>query len=217
MTIEGIIFDLDGTLVDTIDDIGDSTNILLKRHGFEPYSREDFLRWIGKGAARFIQDAMGEKVPSEQLKSYVEEFKEIYGENLHNMSQLYLGISDLLNALEKKGIKISVLSNKPHHLTKNVVDYYLADWPFDPVFGQREEVPRKPDPAAALEMAGMMDLEPEEILFVGDSQGDLLTAIAAGMVPVGVSWGYGRLGEEHGKGKVKIINRPEELLKEINI
>ena len=212
MKIEGIIFDLDGTLVDTIDDIGDSTNILLRRHGFDPYTKEDFLRWIGSGAARFIQDAMGEKVPREQLKAYVMEFREIYDDNLHNRSQLYEGVIGMLNELEYQGMKLSILSNKPHDLTKKVVEHYLSAWPFDPVFGQREEVPRKPDPAAAFEMAGMMKLKPRNILFVGDSQGDLECAKAAGMIPIGVTWGYGQLGTEHGNEQVKIIKHPQELL-----
>jgi phosphoglycolate phosphatase len=212
MKIEGIIFDLDGTLLDTIDDIGDSTNILMRRYGFDPYTREDFIEWIGNGALRFIQNAVGDKVSEERLKLFVNEFMEIYEDNLHVKSQLYAGVAGVLDKLVKKGVKISVLSNKPHHLTKKVVDHYLSAWPFDPVFGQREKVPRKPDPAAAFEMAGMMKLKPGNILFVGDSRGDLQTAIAAGMLPVGVSWGYGQITSEDHKNQGQIINRPEEVL-----
>jgi phosphoglycolate phosphatase len=211
MRIEGIIFDLDGTLVNTIEDIGDATNTLLKIHGYPQYTTEEFISWIGNGAAKFIENAMGEKVEPVQLKNYVSEFKEIYRENLHNKSKLYPGVSELLNELTGRGVKLAILSNKPHHLTEAVVDYYLSNWEFKPVFGQRVHVPRKPDPAGAIEIAYMMGMDTNRILFVGDSVGDLKTSIAAGMIPVGVSWGYG-LSESTQVNGESMIHHPHELL-----
>ncbi len=211
MTIKGIIFDLDGTLVDTIKDIGDATNTLLKIHGYSQYTTEDFIRWIGNGAARFIEEAMGEEVEPVQLKNYVSEFKEIYRENLHNKSKLYEGVSELLDELTQRGIKLAILSNKPHHLTEAVVSFYLSKWDFKPVFGQRIDVPRKPDPAGAIEIAYLMGIETNRILFVGDSVGDLKTSVAAGMVPVGVSWGYG-LKQPYRVNGNTIIHHPQELI-----
>jgi len=211
MDIEGIIFDLDGTLVDTIEDIGDATNTLLKIHGYPQYTTEEFISWIGNGAAKFIENAMGEKVEADQLKNYVSEFKEIYRENLHNKSKLYPGISELLDKLTSQGLKLAILSNKPHHLTEAVVSFYLSGWDFNPVFGQRVHVPRKPDPAGAIEIAYLMGIETDRILFVGDSVGDLKTSRAAGMVPVGVSWGYG-LREPLKINGETFIHQPHELL-----
>jgi len=211
MTIKGIIFDLDGTLVDTIKDIGDATNTLLKIHGYSQYTTEDFIRWIGNGAAKFIEEAMGEEVDPVQLKNYVSEFKEIYRVNLHNKSKLYEGISELLDELTQRGIKLAILSNKPHHLTEAVVSFYLSKWDFKPVFGQRIDVPRKPDPAGAIEIAYLMGIETNRILFVGDSVGDLKTSVAAGMVPVGVSWGYG-LKQPYRVNGNTIIHHPQELI-----
>jgi phosphoglycolate phosphatase len=211
MRIEGIIFDLDGTLVNTIEDIGDATNTLLKIHGYPQYTTEEFISWIGNGAAKFIENAMGEKVEPVQLKNYVSEFKEIYRENLHNKSKLYPGVSELLDELTGRGVKLAILSNKPHHLTEAVVDYYLSNWEFKPVFGQRVHVPRKPDPAGAIEIAYMMGMDTNRILFVGDSVGDLKTSIAAGMIPVGVSWGYG-LSESTQVNGESMIHHPHELL-----
>lgn len=211
MKIEGIIFDLDGTLVDTIEDIGDATNTLLKIHGYPQYTREDFIRWIGNGAARFIEEAIGEKVDRVQLKNYVSEFKEIYRVNLHNKSKLYEGVPELLNELSAKGIKLAILSNKPHHLTESVVRFYLSDWEFKPVFGQRVHVPRKPDPAGAIEISYLMGIDTGSILFVGDSYGDLKTSRAAGMVPVGVSWGYG-IHKPFRVNTDRLIHHPQELL-----
>ncbi len=211
MTTEGIIFDLDGTLVDTIEDIGDATNALLKIHGYPQYSTGDFIRRIGNGAARFIEEAMGEEVDPVELKNYVSEFKEIYSENLHNKSKLYDGISEVLDELTHRGVKLAILSNKPHHLTEAVVGFYLSGWEFEPVFGQRAHVPRKPDPAGAIEIAYQMGIETDRILFVGDSVGDLKTSVAAGMVPVGVSWGYG-LTESNPLNGETLIQHPHELL-----
>jgi len=211
MKIEGIIFDLDGTLVHTIEDIGDAANTLLKLHGYPQYTPEDFIRWIGNGAAKFIENAIGEVVDPARLKDYVSEFKEIYGENLHNKSRLYEGIPQVLDELTGKGVKLAILSNKPQHLTEAVTEYYLSAWDFNPIFGQRVHVPRKPDPAGALEIAGMMGIPVNRFLFVGDSIGDLRTSSAAGMVPVGVSWGYG-LHEKAVLNGEALIHHPQDLL-----
>ena len=109
-----------------------------------------------------------------------------------------------------------MLSNKPHQLTREVCTYYLSGWPFEPVFGQREEVPRKPDPAAAFEIAESFGIHPANILFVGDSANDILTATAAGMIPLGVTWGYGRLATEPVEGEHQLIQTPGQLFNLLN-
>lgn len=212
MRIEGVIFDLDGTLIHTIEDIAGAANKMFVRNGLPAHDVEYYLRWIGSGAIKFIERALDREVTHDQLMVYVAQFKEIYGENLHDRSRVYDGIPDVLEQLVDKGIKIAVLSNKPHPLTLKVCDYYLSAWPFHPVLGQREEVPRKPDPAAALEIAEIMQVEPEKIVFVGDSANDILTAQAAGMVPQGVTWGYGRLLSEPVENMGALIHNPAQLL-----
>jgi len=212
MQIKGVIFDLDGTLVHTIEDIAGAANVLFSRHGLPEHEIEYYLKWIGNGAVKFIERAHGEPVSEEKLRAYVSEFKEIYAGNLHDRSEVYEGIPELLNELVERGIKISILSNKPHDLTREVCNFYLSLWPFDPVLGQRTEVPRKPDPAAAFEIAEHMDMAPENILFVGDSDNDILTALAAGMHPLGVSWGYGRLVHNPVEGMGTLAHKPSEIL-----
>ena len=101
-------------------------------------------------------------------------------------------------------------------MTQEVIAYYLSSWPFDPVFGQREEVPRKPDPAGAMEIAKAWEIAPESILFVGDSDIDILTAQAAGMQARGVSWGYGRLVQNPVNGMGTLLEHPAELLETIS-
>ncbi len=215
MQVEGIIFDLDGTLVHTIEDIAGAANRMFEQHGLPTHGVPYYLKWIGNGAVKFIEKALSTEVDEEQLMAYVTEFKEIYGQNLHDKSGVYDGIPELLDELVSRGFKLSVLSNKPHQLTQIVTDYYLSDWPFNPVFGQREEVPRKPDPAAAFEIAEMMKIEPDRILFVGDSDNDILTAQAAGMIPVGVSWGYGRLVNEPMEGMGELMEQPSDILSKL--
>ena len=212
MKIEGIIFDLDGTLIHTIEDIAGAANRMFARHGLPEHDIDYYLRWIGSGAVKFIERAHGEPVSREQLMAYVSEFKEIYADNLHDKSRVYEGIPELLDELVSRGIKISVLSNKPHKMTRKVIAYYMSAWPFDPVLGQREEVPRKPDPAAAFEIAEGWGIAPANILFVGDSDNDILTARAAGMQVLGVSWGYGRLLQDPVDGMGELISSPADIL-----
>ena len=212
MKIKGIIFDLDGTLVHTIEDIAGAANVMLRQNGLPEHDISYYLQWIGNGAFKFIERSLGTKVEEQQLRDYVAQFKEIYSQNLHDKSRIYPGIPDVLDRAVSVGMKLSVLSNKPHLLTRKVCEYYLSVWPFDPVFGQREEVPRKPDPAAALEIARVFGMQPGNILFVGDSANDILTARAAGMIPLGVSWGYGRLVTEPMEDAHPMVERPLEIL-----
>jgi phosphoglycolate phosphatase len=216
MKIEGVIFDLDGTLIHTIEDIAGAANKMFARHGLPEHGVDYYLKWIGSGAVKFIERAHGEPVSEQQLKTYVAEFKEIYAENLHDRSRVYKGIPELLDELVSRGIKISVLSNKPHRMTQKVIQFYLSPWPFDPVLGQREEVPRKPDPAGAIEIAEGWGIAPDKILFIGDSDNDILTARAAGMQVLGVSWGYGRLLQNPVNGMGELISSPSDILDKIS-
>lgn len=212
MKIEGVIFDLDGTLVDTIEDIGDAANAMFGQYGLPQHTISEYTRWVGSGVIKFIERALKDDYDPDQVKTYVAAFREIYRANLHNKSRLYDGFPNVLNELTERGIRLSVLSNKPDYLTREVSRHFLSRWPFHPVLGQRDGVPRKPDPAAAHEIAEIFNLEPGKIMFVGDSDNDIHAALAAGMVAVGATWGYGHMGNDIPEGKVTFIDRPEELL-----
>ncbi|HKK61588.1 MAG TPA: HAD family hydrolase [Bacteroidales bacterium] len=209
--MKAVIFDLDGTLVDTIDDIVDAGNVMFRRNGYAEHSREEFVRWIGNGAAKLIERGIGKKVDEDQLKAYVNEFKEVYKTNYAIKSLVFEGIPEVLSHLERKGVRISVLSNKPHALTVKVTESYLSNWHIYPVFGQRTDVPIKPDPSAALEITEKLGVKPEEAMLVGDSAGDINTALAAGMQPIGVSWGYGDVNNVSDQ-KYPIIHNPIDLI-----
>lgn len=211
MQVKGIIFDLDGTLVDSIEDLGDAANTLFKMYGYPTYDRSDFVRWIGNGAAKFIQNGIGSVIENKDLFDYVTEFKSIYLKNLTVKTRLYDGVDIMLDEVVRREIKISLLSNKPHLHTRKLADHYLHPWPFLYVEGQKEDVPRKPDPFSSLAIAEDMGVNPANVLFIGDSAGDIKTALAAGMIPVWVSWGYGNPDPDE-KCNAIIVREPEEIL-----
>jgi len=212
--VEGIIFDLDGTLVDSIEDISDAANLMLRSNGYGIHKVEDYLNWIGNGAARLIEAALPPGLSNDLLDKLVKEFKSNYRNNIHEKTRIYDGIPELLDFLNQSGLVLSILSNKPDELTREVVNWYLSGWTFNTVYGQREGIPRKPDPAAAIEISGLMDIEAEKILFVGDSKNDMVTARAGGFIPVGVSWGYGS-GEGLLEGGAEFVIHQPDALKEL--
>jgi len=213
MLCQGIIFDLDGTLLNTLHDLGSSVNFVLRSHGFPEHEISAYRYFIGKGFATLIARALPETARSEQnISQCLAEFQEEYSRNWRKNSFPYDGIPEMLNALEKQRVKIGILSNKQHEFTEKFVQEFLPEHHFAAVFGRRDHVLPKPDPAAALEIARIFSLPPAEILFVGDSAVDMQTAAAAGMYPAGVSWGYRSPEELMQNGCRKIIDHPSELL-----
>lgn len=215
MSIKGIIFDLDGTLVDSIEDLANAANILFENHGYQKHEKADFIKWIGNGAAKFIQSAIGSVIDADDLQEYVSEFKEIYLNYLIVKSRLYDGIPVLLDELSQRNLLLSILSNKPDLHTKKIAAHLLKSWSFFSIDGQKDNVPRKPDPSSSLAIAKNMGIEPGDILFIGDSAGDVRTALEAGMLPVWVSWGYG-MPDTVEKSRSIVIHKPEEIIGLIN-
>ena len=215
MSTQALIFDLDGTLLHTIEDIGGAANRLLEKHGFPIHGTIDYLRWVGNGATKFIERALPESVKGEELLTLVAEFKDIYASHLHEKSYVYEGVHELLANLEERGLPFAILSNKPHLLTRKVVANYFPGVNFVEVYGQRNEVAHKPDPAAAFELADLLGVEVKDVLFVGDSNTDILTAQAAGMPVVAVSWGYGRLDTEGVDGDYPVVDSPAAILDQL--
>ncbi len=213
MLCQGIIFDLDGTLLNTLYDLGSSVNTVLRRHGFPVHDISDYRYFIGKGFASLIARALPETERTEEnIAPCLAEFQEEYEHNWRKNSFPYEGIPELLTSLEQKNIKMGILSNKQDEFTQKFVQEFLPAHRFAAVFGRREHVPPKPDPAGALEIARIFCLSPPEILFVGDSAVDMQTAVAAGMCPAGVSWGFRSPEELMQSGCTRIISHPSELL-----
>lgn len=208
-----VIFDLDGTLLDTLPDIAAAANEVLAAIGAPVYPLSDYCTLVGSGVAMLFQRALPEHRVSEPLVAEcIERFTKSYAEKWNVHTKRFDGITDLLDVLVDRGVKLAVLSNKPDAFAKKCVAEYLGDYPFDPVFGQREGVPRKPDPAAAIEIAGRLGVGHRQALYVGDTAVDMQTAKGANMFAVGVSWGYRSDEELLENGAAVLIERPLDLL-----
>ncbi len=213
MTYKAVLFDLDGTLLDSIEDMGDSLNRVLVQNSFPTHDRDAYCRFVGDGATNLINRALPEGQRTDiVIRSCLEAFLEDYDKNWNVKTRLYDGIHELLDTLTSRGLKISVLSNKPHRYTLKCMDGFLSDWNFDVVFGQRDNVPRKPDPAGALEIAEKLNISPSDFLYLGDTETDMKTSIDAGMFPVGVLWGFRSAEKLRENGAKVLLEKPLDVL-----
>jgi phosphoglycolate phosphatase len=211
---KAIIFDLDGTLLDTLADIGDSVNLMLGEYGFPGHTMDDYRRFIGNGIQMLVMRALPIQGRSEEMiTACVRRARELYWENWNRKTRPYDGICDLLDHLKKEGWPLAVLSNKPHDFTVRYVNAYFDKWDFKVVMGQNDHFPVKPDPASALDIARQIGLAPESFLFVGDSAVDMRTAAAAGMHAVGAGWGFRGPKELLENGCQALVEYPSEILR----
>jgi phosphoglycolate phosphatase len=208
-----VIFDLDGTLVDTIGDIAASMNTALAARNFPARPREEYLKMVGWGIKRLALLALP---PSARDEKTAEEIAaaaaQYYAEHPVVYAKPYPGIPELAAALKRKKIKTAVLSNKPDPVTSLVIAKLFPPGSFDLVQGEIPGIPRKPDPASAWETLMSLDRSPRETIFMGDSEIDMETARAAGCHALGVSWGFRDRRSLEAAGAERIIDRPEELL-----
>lgn len=213
MEFKVILFDLDGTLLDTLKDLGNSVNRVLAERGFPTHDLDRYRYFVGDGAMMLITRALPkQKRNNDVIQACVDAFKKDYSQNWKVKTRLYYGIAEMLDELIAQNLKLAVLSNKPHKFTKQCVDELLSNWRFEIVIGQRDAVPRKPSPEGALEIAEHLNTKPENVLYLGDSAVDMQTAVAAGMFPAGVLWGFRSGKELHDSGAKALIERPLEVL-----
>jgi phosphoglycolate phosphatase len=213
MPYRAILFDLDGTLLDTLEDIGNAMNRVLSAHKFPPHPIDAYRFFVGDGEVRLVTRALPEdKRDKETIHSCLEAYRTDYNLNWDVKTKPYDGVAEMLDALTARGLKRAVLSNKPHELTQRCVTTLLPNWGFDVILGQRDGVPLKPDPTAALEAAHTLDISPADFLYLGDTAVDIQMAITAGMLPVGVLWGFRTEEELRTSGAKVLIERPLEIL-----
>ena len=218
MKYEAVLFDLDGTLIDTVDDIGDAANRVLSNRGFPIHPISTYYQFIGEGVKVLFTRALPQEKRNEDLiNTCLKEFVEDYRRNYDVKSKPYDGIPEMLNALSERNLKFAILSNKPDLLTKDCVTSLLSNWDFGVVFGQRDSVPRKPNPQAALEIAEKLTISPSNFIYLGDTAIDMKTAVSAGMFPVGVAWGFRPAKELKENGARVIIDKPIQLLDLIKV
>lgn len=210
--VKALIFDLDGTLADTIDDIGWAVNRMLESRGFPTLERKDHLANINNGAFKLIQRSIPENYRSDEafVRSCLTEYESFYSVHYDVETYAYCGVAEALASLAENGYKLAVLSNKQDAYVKSIVKKIFPQIPFICACGQTE-LPTKPDPTSAIMIAERMGLAPNEIAFVGDSQVDIKTAVNAGMYPVGVAWGYRPPETLIAEGATVIVSKGEDL------
>ena len=209
MVIRAVIFDLDGTLIDTTHEIQYIFNQLLEFYSLPKRSFDFFKANIGNGVEDLLQKSLPDDY-TEDISPMLEKVKEIYAENLNKKSRPFNGITEILNLLNENGIQIGIITNKMHHLAIRCVDTFFSSHPII-TFGAGYLYPRKPSPDSALVLADEFKTKPSEMLFIGDSSVDIKTAKNAGMVPIGVEWGNGTLEELLDAGAQEIFKKPHDL------
>ncbi len=210
---QAVLFDLDGTLLNTLEDLANAMNHVLEKWGLPPHALEDYKRFVGDGVENLVRRALPENMRDPSLVAKgVAAMRQEYSKAWALCTKPYPGVRELLDGLRARSIPMAVLSNKPDDFTKKMVKSFLGSWEFHPVLGERADLPRKPDPAGALEIASILKVQPERFLYLGDTDTDMKTAVSAGMFPVGALWGFRSAEELLSSGARKLIGRPQELL-----
>lgn len=214
MKLQGAIFDLDGTLMDTIGDIAAAGNVALEKNGVPTHDVTAYKGFVGSGVWELIRRMLPQARRGDDglVAAVLRDYSEYYAAHNTVLTRPYDGIRELLGELMRRGVRLSVLSNKPDDQTNILVREQFAGVEFDFVMGNRDDVPPKPNPASALMAAGRMGLEPGAIAFVGDSDVDMETAANAGMYGAGVTWGYRSVEVLTESGAKALASTPGDLL-----
>lgn len=216
--MQAVIFDLDGTLLNTIDTITYYGNQALSKYGFSTASADEYKHFVGNGAVKLIERALSKsgawtKADFDRVFTY---YNKLYDEKPLYLTRVYPGITELLSGLKQCGVKIGLLSNKPDTAVQGVVKHFF-EGQIDLAFGGRPSVPLKPDPTAVNEILTLLGAEKSGSVFCGDSDVDILTANAAGLTSVGVSWGFRGFDELKNAGADVIVDRPNEILQILRV
>lgn len=206
-----VIFDLDGTLLNTLGDLRAATNHALEVRGLPPHSMEEIRQFIGNGIRLLICRAMPKGTPEAEIDAALDDFKAYYAAHIHDRTVPYDGIPQLLTALRKRGIQVAVLSNKIDSASQQLIEYFFPG-KTDVVFGEHVGVPRKPDPTSCRMVMQQLGVQPEQVLYVGDSGTDMQTAKNAGLYAVGVTWGFRSKEVLLEYGADVLVHRPEQIL-----
>jgi len=209
-----VTMDLDGTLLDTLEDLADSMNSALRDFGFPVHELAEYRQFVGEGMENLVRRSLPSPAAADPhvVSRCFELMRRAYDHNWNAKTRPYPGIPELLDSLTALGLKMAVLSNKPDEFTQKAVAGLLSAWRFEAVIGDRPPMPRKPDPFAALEIANRLGVEPGRFLYLGDTAIDMKTANAAGMYAVGVLWGFRDAEELISSGAKKLIAKPADLL-----
>ena len=213
MPFAGVIFDLDGTLADTREDLADAMNRVLAAERLPVHDYAAFGAMIGAGVRNLVTEALpAERRTDETIARCTAAMMADYGRHCLVNTRLYDGVAETVARLRAGGVRLAVLSNKPDELTRQIVESLLRGADFEEIVGARLDLPPKPDPAGALRIGRRLGLAVGSIALVGDTGIDMITATAAGMLAVGASWGFRSVGELLGSGAQAVLSHPLELL-----
>jgi len=208
---KNVIFDLDGTLLNTIDDLAGAGNWVCRNHGWPTHTVEEYKYFVGNGMARLAERfAPEDRRTPEGIQAILDEFMPYYNAHKEDKTAPYPGIRELLDRLKGAGVKLAVLSNKAHSLVPAIIEGYFPGV-FDSVQGALDGFPTKPDPTLLHKLMGEMGAVPADTLFVGDSNVDIRTAKNGGLTSCGVLWGFRTRAELEEEGAGHIAASPEEL------
>lgn len=211
--MQAVIFDLDGTLIDTLEDLAAAMNHALGRAGLPPRPVDDYRQLVGWGAPVLVERALPPGADDALRAAVLADFRDYYGAHALDRTAPYPGVPALLAALRARRLPLAVLSNKPDDFTRSIVASLFGPAAFAVVRGARDGAPRKPDPAAAMTVARLLAVPAPRCLFVGDSEVDVRTARAARMVPIGVTWGFRDPAVLRAAGARTLIRHPRDLLR----
>lgn len=213
MKLKAAISDLDGTLLDTIDDLADSMNAVLRRFGQPEHPVKAYNTFVGDGVRALIRRAFPEGfLDDARMAEAGAAMREEYLARFDAKTRPYPGVEEMLTGLFDRQLPVAILSNKQDDFTKLTVARLLPEFPFAEVVGAKEGVPKKPDPTSALALARRLGVPPAEVLYIGDTNTDMQTAVSAGFRPVGVLWGFRGEAELRASGAAELIAAPTDLL-----
>jgi len=210
---KAVVFDLDGTLLNTLDDLTDAANTVLAMRGFPARTKDEMRFFVGDGIAMLCRRILPEAaVSDEAVAACVADFRTVYGKIWNAKTRPYDGICEMLGELSRMGLMLAILSNKPDANTKETVAYFFPDTGWKMVLGEREGTPKKPHPAGAVEIAQALGISPSQTLYLGDTSIDMKTARAAGMHPVGALWGFRPESELVASGAADLARTPSDVI-----
>ena len=209
--IDTVIFDLDGTLLNTLEDLKDSTNYALRQFGYPEHSLDDVRRFVGNGVQKLIERAIPDGIENPDFQNCLKIFKENYAENMYNKTAPYTGIPELLRQLKDNGFKTAVVSNKFDMAVKHLCKTYFGD--LIPVaIGESENVRKKPAPASVFRAIELLKSTPETSIYCGDSDVDVYTALNAGLKCIGGTWGFRSRELLEAEGADYIVDSPVQIV-----
>ena len=211
MKYSTVIFDLDGTLLDTLEDLCDSTNFALSRFAYPERTLSEVRAFVGNGIGKLIERSLPNGMSNDDYSAVLEEFKAHYALNCNNKTKAYPGVYDMLDVLKTDGIKLAVVSNKVDSAVKALCERYFKGY-FDVAVGEKEGVRRKPAPDSVIAAMGMLGAEKADTVYIGDSEVDVETAVNAGVSLIAVSWGFRDRDLLEKSGDFKIVDTVSEIL-----